>query len=89
MRKPEIIIIEEKKSSPLKVIFAIATFLFALAAAAAALYLYFDKTIRSKIIGEVDIDGDGEADAIMLDTTGDGEVDTIILGTDIEEETAK
>ena len=29
----------------------------------------------------LDINGDGEADAIMLDTTGNGEIDTIIIIT--------
>ena len=87
MRKPEIIIVEEKKPSFLKVVFVIASMLIALAAAAAAAYLYLNKNIKSKILGQVDLNGDGEADAIMLDTTGNGEVDTIILNSeaDIEE----
>lgn len=28
---------------------------------------------------KVDIDGDGEADAVLFDTTGDGNIDTIVL----------
>ena len=32
-----------------------------------------------KMLGRIDMDGDGILDAIMLDTTGDGEVDTIII----------
>lgn len=53
-------------------------------AAAVAYKLYSDK-IKSKVLGRVDINGDGEADAIMLDTTGNGEIDTIILNSDIDE----
>ena len=75
MRKPDIIVVEQKKASPLKIVFAIAAAIIAVAAAAAAVYLYLNKNIKSKILGHVDIDGDGEADAIMLDTTGDGVAD--------------
>ena len=85
MRRHEIVVIEEKKASPLKVVFVIATALLAVAATAAAVYLYLNNTVKSKILGHVDIDGDGEADAIMFDTNGDGEVDTIVLGSDFEE----
>jgi len=41
------------------------------------------------VLGAVDIDGDGEADAIMLDTTGDGEVDTIVFNVEPSEESCE
>ena len=49
------------------------------------LYLYLNNKVKSKILGHVDFDGDGEADSIMFDTNGDGEVDTIVLNSDLEE----
>ena len=85
MRKTNVIVIE-KKRSPLKVIFKIAVALFAVAAICAVAYKHLENKYRSKILGKIDLDGDGEVDAIMLDTTGNGEVDTIIIDTDVEEE---
>ena len=87
MKFPEILVIKKKKS-PLKVIFIVVGAVVAVAAALAVAYkLWGDKLLKSrKIIGEVDLDGDGEVDAVMLDTTGDGEVDTIIIQADIEDE---
>ena len=48
------------------------------------IYKLFGDKIKSKVkvMGAVDIDGDGETDAIMLDTTGDGEIDTIVLNSE-------
>lgn len=34
---------------------------------------------RPRVLGRIDMNGDGELDATMLDTTGDGEVDTIVI----------
>ena len=58
-------------------------------AAAAVAYKVLKKNIANRILGRVDIDGDGEPDALMLDTTGDGEFDTIILNTEATEEEIK
>jgi hypothetical protein len=35
--------------------------------------------IKTNVLGHADLDGDGEIDSVMLDTTGNGEIDTIIL----------
>ena len=88
MRKTQYVIIEDKKKkrSPIKVILAIASVLVAAAAVYIAVYKYFENKYRSQILGKIDLDGDGETDAIMLDTTGNGEIDTIIIDTPIEEE---
>lgn len=88
MRKTQYVVIEDKKKkrSPLKVILTIASVLVAVAAVYIAVYKYFENKYRSQILAKIDLDGDGEADAIMLDTTGNGEVDTIILDTPIEED---
>lgn len=85
MRRTDVIIVEKKRVSPLKVIFKIAAVIFVIAAAYMVVYKYLEGKYRSKILGKIDLDGDGEADAIMLDTTGNGEVDTIIIDTDVEE----
>lgn len=78
---PNVFVIKKKKS-PIKLIIVVASAIVAFAAALAVVYKLWGNKIKSKIIGQVDIDGDGKADAIMLDTTGDGEVDTIILNTE-------
>lgn len=87
MRLPEIIVIK-KKSSPLKVIFIVVGAVVTAAAALAVAYkLWGEKLLaRKKVIGEFDLNGDGQTDAVMLDTTGDGEVDTIIIQADVEDE---
>lgn len=81
MKMPNVFVIKRKRS-PIKVIIIVASAVVAFATALAVIYKLLGNKIKSKIIGQVDIDGDGEADAIMLDTTGDGEVDTIILNTE-------
>lgn len=88
MKKTDVIVVEKKKN-PLKVILAVATAVLTVAAACAVVYKYLENKYRSKILGKIDLDGDGETDAIMLDTTGNGEVDTIIIDTDVEEETVE
>ncbi len=87
MKFPEIVFVK-KKTSPLKVIFIVVGSVVAAAAALAVVYkLWGEKLLKArKVIGAVDLDGDGEADAVMLDTTGDGEVDTIIIQAEVEEE---
>ena len=85
MKQRNIIVIE-RPASHIKVIFKVATVLFAAAAACAVAYKYLENKYRSQILGKIDLDGDGEADAIMIDTTGNGEVDTIIMDTDFEDE---
>ena len=75
------IIIVKKKKSPLRLIFKLAAAIVAVAAVCAVVYKYLEKKYRSKILGRIDLDGDGEYDAIMLDTTGNGEVDTIVIDT--------
>lgn len=91
MRKTHYVIIEDKKKkrSPLKMILAIASFLVAAAAVYVAVYKYLENKYRSQILGKIDLDGDGETDAIMLDTTGNGEVDTIIIDTPADDEEAE
>ena len=79
-------IIVKKKKSPLKVIVAIIASIAAIGAAVAVAYYFLKDKCKSEILGRVDINGDGEADAIMLDTTGNGEIDTIIINSDLEEE---
>ncbi len=86
MKFPEIFVVKKKKS-PLKIILIIVGAVVAAVAAIAVVYkLWGEKLLKAKkVIGEVDLNGDGEADAVMLDTTGNGEVDTIIIQADIEE----
>lgn len=85
MKLPEFIVIKEKKS-PLKAIIITVSAVIAVLAAAAVVYKLYSKKIKSMILGRVDIDGDGEADAIMLDTTGNGEIDTIIISSEPDED---
>lgn len=85
MKTPDFFIVKKKKSPIKKIVIAIVAVIAALAAASVAYKLYFSK-LRSKVLGKVDIDGDGEADAIMLDTTGNGEVDTIIINVDADDD---
>ena len=88
MKKIHYIIIDDKKKkkkrSTIKVILAIVSVVFCIAAACAIAYKYLENKYRSKILGRIDLDGDGETDAIMLDTTGNGEVDTIVIDTPID-----
>ncbi len=84
MKKNNIIVVEEKRSA-LKTAMTIVTAVATVLVAAVAVYKFIENKLSPDIIGRVDINGDGFADAIMLDTTGNGEVDTIIL-TDSEEE---
>ena len=79
----------KKGRSCLKTIAIIVAALAAAAAIAFVVYKLLQKKNRSDVLGAVDIDGDGEADAIMLDTTGDGEVDTIVLNVEAAEETCE
>ena len=79
----------KKARSCLKTIAIIATALAAAAAVAFVVYKLLQKKNRSEVLGAIDIDGDGEADAIMLDTTGNGEVDTIVLNVEEAEETCE
>ena len=79
-------VIVEKKKSPIKTIIIIVSAIVAVGAAVALAYHFLKNKCKSEILGRVDINGDGEADAIMLDTTGNGEIDTIIINSDLEEE---
>ena len=84
MKMPNVFFIEKTKDSSvvLKIVI-IAYAVVAAAAAAFAVYKLFGEKIKAKlctkVLGSVDIDGDGEADATLLDTDGDGEVDTIVF----------
>ena len=81
MKKHEIIIVEEKRSGGfLK--FVLATVALVSAAAGALTALKVLRSKQSRVIGKIDIDGDGEVDATMIDTDGDGEVDTIVFHDD-------
>lgn len=88
MKAPEFFVVKKKKS-PAKAIVFTASALVTAGAAAAVAYKYLKKKISARVLRHVDIDGDGEADVIMLDTTGDGEFDTIILNTETTEEKIK
>lgn len=82
MKKPEFIVVEEesKKCSAFKIIAIICGVICAVTATAIAVKLILKKKNNAhKVLAEIDIDGDGEADATMIDTNGDGEVDTIVF----------
>lgn len=79
MKKNDLIIIETKKRSPIKTIFKIASATAVVVGGAVVAYKYLKNKIDSSILGRLDLDGDGEAETIVLDTTGDGEIDTIII----------
>ena len=85
MKTPDFFIVKKKRSPWKNVLKIVSVALLALAAVA-VVYKVFLSKVKSTILGEVDIDGDGEADAIMLDTTGNGEVDTIIINAELDEE---
>ena len=85
MKAPEFFVVKKKKS-PAKAIVITASALVTVGTAAAVAYKYLKNKISTRVLRHVDIDGDGEADVIMLDTTGDGEFDTIILNTENTEE---
>ena len=85
MKKHDIVIVE-KTSSPLKTAFKVVSAVTFVACAAAVAYKFVKQTIDKGILGKLDLDGDGEAETLILDTTGDGEIDTIIINTDHAEE---
>lgn len=85
MKNDHYIVVDGDKS-PLRTILRFATAVLAIAGACAIAYKYLEKKYSSRILGRIDLDGDGIAEAIMIDTTGNGEVDTIILDTDEEDE---
>ena len=84
MNKERYIVVEGDKS-PLRTVLRFTTAVLAIAAACAVAYKYLERKYSAKVLGRIDLDGDGIAEAIMLDTTGNGEVDTIIIDTDEEE----
>lgn len=85
MKKHDIIIVE-KRTSPIKSAFKFVTAVTFVACAATVAYKFVKNTIDSGILGKLDLDGDGDAETLVLDTTGDGEIDTIIINTDHSEE---
>ncbi|MGM9643450.1 MAG: hypothetical protein ACI3X1_00005 [Eubacteriales bacterium] len=82
MKNNDHVIVVEKEKSPLRTILKFTTAVFAIGAACAIAYKYIENKYRSTVLGRIDLDGDGDAEAIMLDTTGNGEVDTIVIDTD-------
>ena len=84
MRSTEFIVVKKKRSF-VKILFKLAAALMVVMTACAVVYKYLENQYRSKILGKIDLDGDGEAEAIMIDTTGNDEVDTIIIDTDIKD----
>ncbi|MBR3879656.1 MAG: hypothetical protein IKJ24_06025 [Clostridia bacterium] len=88
MNKDHFIVVEEDKS-PLRTILRFVTAVLTIGAACAVAYKYLEKKYSAKVLGRIDLDGDGVAEAIMLDTTGNGEVDTIIIDADTEAEDAE
>ena len=83
MKAPEFLVVKKKKSPVVKIV-VIVSAVVAAGVALFTIYKLFGDKIKSKVkvMGAVDIDGDGETDAIMLDTTGDGEIDTIVLNSE-------
>lgn len=88
MKNKEFFVIKKKKS-PAKALAITASAVVTVAAAATVAYKMLKNKIKTNVLGRVDLDGDGEIDAVMLDTTGDGEIDTIILNTEGNEEEAE
>ncbi len=85
MNKDRVIVVEKEKS-PLRTILRFTSVVLAIGAACAVAYKYLENKRSATVLGRIDLDGDGEAEAIMLDTTGNGEVDTIIIDTEDEDE---
>ena len=76
---------KNKKKSTLKIVLIVIGAVLAVATALFVAYkIWGHKLFKAKkrVIGEIDLDGDGAADAVMLDTTGNGEVDTIVIQAD-------
>lgn len=88
MNKERYIVVDEGHS-PLRTILRFTTAVLAIGAACAVAYRYLEKKYSARILGRIDLDGDGVPEAIMIDTTGNGEVDTIVLDTEDEEEEAE
>ena len=79
MKKHDVLVVEENKNNTaVKVVVIIIAILCAVAAIWVAVK-YIQKRRAKKILAEVDLEGDGEAEATMIDTDGDGEVDTIVF----------
>ena len=87
MKSPEFFVIKKKKS-PAKALIVTASAVVTVAAAATVVYKMLKNKIKTNVLGHVDLDGDGELDSIMLDTTGNGEIDTIILNPEIKSDDA-
>ncbi len=83
--KNDRVIVVEKERSPLRTVLKFTTAVLAIGAACTVAYKYIEKKYSSTILGRIDLDGDGEAEAVMLDTTGNGEVDTIVINTEPDE----
>jgi len=84
MNKDRYIVVDEGHS-PLRTVLRFATAVLAIVAACAVAYKYLERKYSARILGRIDLDGDGVPEAIMIDTTGNGEVDTIILDTEDED----
>ena len=87
MKAPEFFVIKKKKS-PVKAIVVAASAAVTVAATATVVYKMLKNKIKTNVLGHVDLDGDGEIDSIMLDTTGNGEIDTIILNPESKSDDA-
>ena len=80
MRFRQVYVVKKRRSLFKRILIAMGIIAVIVAAAAIAYKLWGHKLFnRKKVIGKVDLDGDGQTDAVMLDTNGDGEVDTIII----------